>query len=434
MKNKIILVIFLILVVVIICSLLFIFVLYDKYKMPEGAKIEINKEDILAYTENIKLQDLIKDTNIDIITDDYEIDTKTVGKHTETIEYKYNSIRKYKYDITYNVIDTTAPIFISGLSSTYSFYAGETAKNEFEEKIDDITYADDCDIKPELTIEGDIDYTKPGKYNLKIIISDSSGNETAHDIQVTLLKKQNDNNDSASNNNQTNKETEKEDTEEDEDEDDGRIAFSDHIKKYKTKNTMVGIDVSKWQEEIDFEKIKKAGCEFVILRIGVMKDKDSELVKDSNFDKNYKNAKKAGLKVGLYVYSEANNIDTAISNAEFIIDTLDGDKLDLPVSFDWESWTYFNDMEINLHMLNEMYDAFSEKLEEAGYETMLYASEYYLNNVWLELKDYKIWIAKYSSNYPEITNGDNQYTFWQCACTGKIDGINGDVDLDIYYK
>ena len=113
---------------------------------------------------------------------------------------------------------------------------------------------------------------------------------------------------------------------------------------------------------------------------------------------------------------------------------IDGDKLDFPIVFDWESWTYFNSMEMNLHMLNEMFDEFSKTLKEAGYESMLYASEYYLNNVWLDLKNYDIWIAKYSEKMPEITNGNNKFKMWQNTCTGKIDGINSDVDLDIYYK
>lgn len=422
MKKKI---VFIIIAVVLIIAIGFIFakyVFYDKYKMPEGAELSIKDAKFDVYGETKNLYGIIGDNNLEILTEDEVLDLETVGEHTKTIEYKYKGFRKYLYDVKYEVVDTVNPIFIKEPSSAVSFYVNEANEENIQKLEEKISYADNYDISPRLIVDGEVNFAELGDYVLTYTIKDSFGNEVSKNMKVTIKERPVD----------TGKKPEVEEPEEVPEEEEDKNTFAKQIENYKTDGTMVGIDVSKWQGEIDFEKVKEAGAEFVIMRFGVMKDKDSELVKDNTFDTNYANAKKAGLKIGLYVYSEANNVDTAISNAEFIIDTLNGDKLDFPVVFDWESWTYFNKMEMNLHMLNKMYDVFSSTMEKAGYETMLYGSEYYLNNVWMDLKDYTIWIAKYSTKEPKIDNG-NKILLWQNSNTGKIDGINGEVDLDIYY-
>lgn len=423
MKKKILVLIAILLISIAVGIILSRYVFYDKYNMPEGAKIEILDSKFDVYSESKNLYDIIGDNNLEILTKDLALDTEIVGQHKQTIEYKYNGFRKYLYDVNYEVVDKVNPIFIKDPATTVSFYVNEASEENIQNLEKKISYADNYDISPRLRIDGKVDFGTLGTYELKYTISDSSNNEVSKTTKVVIKERPV----------STGKKTEvKEPEPEKEDEEEDSNTFAKHIENYKLDNTMVGIDVSKWQGEIDFEKVKEAGAEFVIMRIGVMKDKDSELVKDVTFDTNYENAKKAGLKVGLYVYSEANNTDTAISNAKFIIDALNGDKLDFPIVFDWESWAYFNSMEMNLHMLNKMYDAFSSTLKDAGYDTMLYGSEYYLNNVWMDLKDYTIWVAKYSTKEPTITNG-NTIMLWQNSCTGKIDGIDGEVDLDIYY-
>ena len=424
-KKRVIIVVILIVVVGILLSK---FVFYDRYKMPKGAEIETFDKQIEVYDESFKIYDLLSNNNVKILTENSTLDTNNIGTQKVTIEYKYKGFKKYKFDINYEVVDTTNPIFVTGLFDSKSYYVDEDSVEELEKNINKIMYADNYDAHPKLDVTGSVDFSSVGTYPITLTLSDSSNNNVVKKINVTIKEKPV----VVKNDNEENKEEQKQD--EPEEEEDNSIPFEDQIKTYKNNGTLVGIDISKWQGEVDFKKIKDAGCEFVIMRIGVMKDKDSELVKDNTFDINYKNAKAAGLKVGIYVYSEANNVDTAVSNAEFIIDTLKGDKLDFPVGFDWESWTYFNSMEMNLHMLNEMYDAFSERLAKDGYDTMLYASQNYLNNVWMDLKDYKIWVARYSTNAPEIEKTGNKFMIWQNANTGKIDGVDGDVDLDIYYK
>ena len=336
----------------------------------------------------------------------------TIGEHTYTLEYKHK-VKKYLCDVKYNVIDSVSPIFIN-VPSKKTFYVNEADEESLTKKV---SYADNYDTKPELRIEGKVDFGEVGKYKIQYIVMDQSGNETVKDAVIEIKERQ--------------EEKIQEPTEEEEKPKEDFISIEEQIENYKTSNTMIGIDISKWQGEVDFEKVKNTGVEFVILRMGVMKNKDTPLTIDNTFETNYKNAKEAGLKVGVYIYSESNTIDKAVENAEFVIENLKGDKIDFPVCFDWECWAYFNELEINLYKLNEMYDAFSNKLKDAGYDTMLYASENYLNNTWLDLKDYTIWAAKYSSKKPSISR---DYILWQNTDKGRVDGIEGNVDFDIYYK
>lgn len=408
MKKKIILIIGIILIVGIFVK---IFIFYDKYKMPKGVKIITGDREIEVY-DKTNLYDLIQNSNVDILTEDTELDYMKVGQHKYTIEYKYK-LKKYLYDLQYIVEDNVDPIFIN-VPSKKTFYINEA--NE-EALIKKVSYADNYDIKPKLEIDGEVNFNEIGKYKIKYIIKDQSGNETVKDTVIEIKERP--------------EEKPQEPTEEEEEPEEDFISIEEQIENYKTSDTMIGIDISKWQGEVDFEKVKNAGVEFVILRMGVMKNKDTPLAIDNTFEKNYKNAKNAGLKIGVYIYSESNTIDKAIENAEFVIENLKGDKLDFPVCFDWECWAYFNDLEINLYRLNEMYDAFSDKLKDAGYDTMLYASENYLNNTWLDLKDYTIWAAKYSTKKPSISR---DYILWQNTDKGRVDGIEGNVDLDVYYK
>lgn len=411
MNKKIVVLLIFILIIGIVLAKIFIF--YDKYKMPKGAEINVLDEKIAVYEET-NLYDLLENYNITILTEDTQLNYNTIGNHTYTIKYKYNgSIRSYLYDVKYTIVDEVDPIFIN-VPSSKTFYVGEASEDDLTKKV---SYADNYDSKPTLKIEGDVDFENVGTYNIKYIVTDQSGNETIKNTSVVVKERP------------TKTETTVSNNEEEED----FVSIEEQIENYKTASTMIGIDVSKWQGDIDFEKVKNAGVEFVILRMGVMKDKDTPLAIDNTFESNYNKAKEAGLKVGIYVYSEADTVDKAVENAKFVIDNLNGDKLDFPVCFDWENWAYFNELEINLHRLNEMYDAFTEELENAGYTTMLYASENYLNNTWLSLKDYTIWAAKYSSKMPSI-NAGNEYILWQNTDKGRVDGIEGNVDLDIYYK
>ena len=192
---------------------------------------------------------------------------------------------------------------------------------------------------------------------------------------------------------------------------------------------MVGIDVSVWQGDINFKKVKEAGAEFVMIRIGFGHDSKNNIVMDSKFKNNIKNAKEEGLLVGIYFYSYAKTIDEAKKQASWIIQELNGINLDLPITFDWESWTYFDDYQLNFLDINNIAKAFMDECIKAGYDSMLYSSLNYLNKVW-NLKEYKTWLAHYTKK----TTYENDYLIWQSSSTGSINGINGAVDLDVLYK
>ena len=206
--------------------------------------------------------------------------------------------------------------------------------------------------------------------------------------------------------------------------------FSDIVKKHKKDNTMIGIDVSRWQETIDFEKVKEAGCEFVIMRIGINSDIDKDISKDSYYDNNIRKAKEAGLKVGVYVYTSAINEDMAKEHAKETIKYLNNEELDFPVAYDFENWSKIKSYNINLYDLENSLNTFAKELKKEGYDTMLYSSKWYLENVWINGNDYPVWLAHYT---PE-TSYQGKYIMWQRTNIGKIDGISTDVDIDILYK
>ena len=208
-----------------------------------------------------------------------------------------------------------------------------------------------------------------------------------------------------------------------------RYNFNDAIANFKNDNTLIGIDVSRYQGDIDYEKVKNAGCEFVMMRIGVQSGFKKELSIDSYYLKNIENAKKAGLKVGVYLYSTAVNDKIAKEQAEWVIKTLNGTKLDFPIAFDWENWQYIREYETSLYDLSSAYLTFANYIEEHGYKAMLYGSKYYLENMWMDKGNYPVWLA----HYTEKTNYSSDYIMWQFSQIGEIDGINSDVDLNVYY-
>ena len=208
------------------------------------------------------------------------------------------------------------------------------------------------------------------------------------------------------------------------------IEFSDIVKNYKNDKNMIGIDISRWQEDIDFKKVKDAGCEFVIIRMGINSDIDKDLSMDTYFKKNIKNAKKAGLKIGVYVYTSSINNKTAREHALWTVKSLNHEKLDFPVAYDWENWDKLRSYEVSMFKLTDSYLTFSNILKENGYDSMLYSSYYYLKNIWMFSNEYNVWLA----HYTDKTDYDDKYMMWQMTNIGKIDGIKGDVDIDIYYE
>jgi len=203
--------------------------------------------------------------------------------------------------------------------------------------------------------------------------------------------------------------------------------FADFIKNYKTDATILGIDVSRWQENIDFNKVKAAGCEFVIIRLGGYDN--GELYTDKYYKANIVNAKAAGLKVGIYWHAEESSREEIKASVNYLLGVLGENTLDFPIAYDWEDYINFEQYDMNLRDLTECFYAFAEELQARGYAVCLYGSKNSHTNIWQNDRKYPEWLAHYTS----ATNYEGDYYMWQHSSTGKIDGINGDVDLDVLY-
>jgi GH25 family lysozyme M1 (1,4-beta-N-acetylmuramidase) len=179
---------------------------------------------------------------------------------------------------------------------------------------------------------------------------------------------------------------------------------------------------------VDFEKLKNAGVEFVMIRVGGTLGTNKEFFVDSKFVRNITEANKYNIPVGIYYFSYSMTKENAIKEANWVLTQIKDYKIDLPVVFDWEDWADYNTYNLSFYHLTEMANAFLDTVKEAGYEGMLYSSRNYLQKIWMETP-YPIWLAVYN----EKTNYDGKYTMWQLCDTGRVDGIDGPVDIDVMY-
>ena len=377
---------------------------YDEYEMPEEVEIELNENKFEVYSDNT-INNLISDCNVEILNGDEELESEDIGEKEITIEYKYKK-RDYKYIVNYEIVDTEAPFIIK--LPTYK----TTLINEEIDFCEGGSYIDNYDRELECSVTGEYDISIPGRYFLKYEVKDDSGNIVNKDFTLDIFYEWPEDN---SDGNNDYKYT--------------YTLFDDIQKKYENKDVMLGIDISVWQgDNIDFNKVKEDGAEFVIIRMAYS-DLDTPIVLDKYFEQNIKKAKDAGLKVGVYVYTSANTKEEAIKQAKFIKKHLNKTKLDFSIAFDFEDWSDFNTLKMNSHDLLERVNEYQSILEKDGYDMMIYGSKWYLENVWLP-NDYDIWLA----HYIDETDYNGDYILWQLCSDGIIDGIYGYVDFDIYYK
>lgn len=372
------------------------------YDSPPLDSIKIKTNKLLVF-EDTKLKDVvsIEDKNIELVTDNYTIDTETIG--IKDLEFIYiKDKKKYLYKFSVNVVDEEAPRVFSGTSRSVK-------KGYTDDLCSLISYGDNYDGFVKCEVIGNVDVNVLGTYNVKFLLTDSSDNKKEVSGSITVHNNTNKSNTTASSR---------------------KTPFVDILAKYKNDNNEIGIDVSKWQGEIDFQKVKNAGCSFVMMRIGVQKSALGELSVDQYYERNIKLAKEAGLKVGVYLYSIATSKDEAIEHAKWVLKTLNNEELDLPIVFDWENWSKWNTFSLSFHDINSIADSYIKTVKDAGYEGMLYSSKFYLENIWENKNNNLVWLA----HYTDKTSYAKDYMMWQLSNTGRIDGINGDVDIDILYK
>lgn len=208
------------------------------------------------------------------------------------------------------------------------------------------------------------------------------------------------------------------------------------IKRMQTTNTesKLGIDVSKWNREIDWDKVKNAGVQYAIIRAGYRGSKTGSLVKDPYFDANMRGADASGLPVGVYFFTQAVNEVEAVEEASMVIAQLRNYKVDYPVFIDTEGAGGNGRADgLDAETRTLVCEAFCRTLENAGYRAGVYASRNWYNTCLntARLEDYVIWLAEYRS----VPLYQGYYQMWQYTSKGQIDGIEGNVDLNIsYYK
>ena len=365
-------------------------------EIPDDAYITISNEDIEVFDE-VYLSDIISDTNVDI--EDYQLNTDVIGEKEIEFYYTYDD-RKYVYKTTINVVDTVKPKIFGSSSRTVEVgYEGNLCNN--------YTYGDNYDGQPECSVVGEYDFNQVGTYDIEIVVTDVSGNSANYNVTLNVVR------DITSNNNGGGGTT-------------SRLQFSDALERFRSENIELGIDVSEWQGDVDYEAVREAGATFVMMRVGVVLDSGEEPALDGQFLDNIVSAKEAGLKVGVYLYSKALSSEEAIEEARWVLKQLDGESLDLPIVFDWEIWGNWNSYHMSFHDLNEMAHSFIETVEDEGYEGMLYGSKFYLENFWEDEEFENIWLAHYASN-----TSYEGYMMWQFSNVGRINGIYGDVDLNV---
>lgn len=227
----------------------------------------------------------------------------------------------------------------------------------------------------------------------------------------------------------------KEDTEaeqiDSEDEDDTQ--YTSLLEVDEQENVVeMGIDVSKWNGEIDWDIVKAEGVDFAIIRCGYRGSSTGCLVEDPYYKQNIDNAQRAGVKVGVYFFTQATNLVEAVEEASAVITLLGERELDYPVFIDTEG-AGGNGRADNLDPATRtaVINAFCQTIQNAGLEAGVYASRnWYLNKLNREdFYDFTIWLAEYRQT-PEY---EDKYDIWQYTSSGAVSGIEGRVDLNISY-
>lgn len=211
------------------------------------------------------------------------------------------------------------------------------------------------------------------------------------------------------------------------------------IRSYSNENGEIissfGIDVSRFQREIDWEKAAGQGVSFAIPRIAYRGYSVGAIVEDEYFEMNVENARAAGLDVGVYFFSQAITVEEGIEEAEFVIERIKDMNITGPIVFDTEYYDEPADARANLISREErtkITKAFCETIEAAGYKPMVYA-----NTRWMllgidldELAEYDFWYAYYGKD--PILPYD--FAIWQYSSEGRIEGVEGQVDMNIMFR
>lgn len=388
----------------IILILVILLSIYKNYRIKHAKKIVKLKTTELEVYSNVKLSDIIEKINGKLI-DNPNINTKKLGKEKITFKYINNDNIKVKYTINLNIKDTTPPII--SLINNYIVTRGEKENIEKE-----LFCGDNYDPNPKCYLKGDYDLNKVGTYSVEFIGKDSSNNTSTHKMNIIVKEK--------------NKSSKSQDSQENNVE---YTNFNDVIKKYKTKKTEIGIDVSHWQGDIDFNKVKSSKVEFAYIRVGRGNGIGKDYILDDKFKTNIRGFNKVGIPVGVYFYSSANSLNDVRREAKWILKQIKKYDVSLEVVFDWENWDEFQKYNLSFYNLTEVANEFSKTIEKSGYKSMVYSSKNYLESMWYDINS-DVFLA----HYTDKTDYKGKYKVWQICNNGKVKGIKSSVDIDIRYK
>ena len=384
---------------------IFLFCFYQKWRV-DHAIIKVTLKDALeaeVYSE-VKVSDFIEEINGTLVKDEKR-DTSKVGSKEDCFQFINEEKIKVPYTFTIQIMDNTPPTIRLGRKYSVPVYYEGNIEEE-------IFCGDNYDDDPTCKIEGEYDVNTAGNYSLTYMAEDSSGNQANQDFTLsvyepTALSKENQ-------------------------EENGEVQYTDFqdvVARYKKENTKIGIDVSHWQGDIDFAKVKEAGVEFAFIRVGTSNGIKGDYILDKKFKQNIDGFLAQDIPVGIYFYSYANSTKQAEKDAKWVLKQIKDYDITLPVAFDWESWGAFQEFHLSFYHLTEVANTFLKKMEKEGYQGMLYSSKTYLESIWYPTS-YEVWLA----HYTDETDYEGAYQVWQLCNNGKVDGISSAVDIDIMYE
>lgn len=215
--------------------------------------------------------------------------------------------------------------------------------------------------------------------------------------------------------------------------------------------TKKGIDVSTYQGKIDWKKVKENGVDFAMIRAGIRgygissDGIDGKLVQDARYTENMNGAISNNIEVGVYFFTQAINEKEAIEEANFVLDLVKNYKIAYPIAIDTELSNHQAGNgradKLTKEQRTKVVKAFCETIEKAGYEPMIYANKWWLkdNLDMSQLSDYSIWLAHYTGAtqddpFAKPSDYEGKYIMWQYTDKGTVDGIIGNVDMNVGYK
>lgn len=213
------------------------------------------------------------------------------------------------------------------------------------------------------------------------------------------------------------------------------VCQSDIMKYYEDGKqvSFVGVELSKYQEYVDFNKLKKAGVDFVMLRVGARGYGSGQLLMDEYFADNIKRAGDAGLLIGVYFFSQAVTEEEALEEANLVLQSIQDYNVVFPVAFDME---YIENDTARVEQLSRdektaITKTFLKTIKNAGYNTVIYGNkEWLMKRIDLsQLTDYDVWL----SQYKDIPDYPYRFTMWEYTSTGTVDGVAGHVNMSISF-